>query len=108
MVLWSTGGVLRGKRGEEEGGRGERRREEEGGRGEEEGGRGGEKRKEGEGEVKTGEGQYAVNETISTCCSLGPGLDALTVHHHLLPIYCDLGQPFIIRPHTVGEDLGQS
>ena len=102
----------RRKEGEEErrgrrkrgGRRRERRREEEGGRG----GRRERKRKEGEGEVKTGEGQHAVNETISTCCSLGPGLDALTVHHHLLPIYCDLGQPFIIRPHTVGEDLGQS
>ena len=97
---WGTEGEERRggtrERGEEEGGRGERRR----------GGRGG--RGEGEGEVKTGEGQHAVNETISTCCSLGPGLDALTVHHHLLPIYCDLGQPFIIRPHTVGEDLGQS
>ena len=88
---WGTEG------GERRGGRRERGKE----------GEGVERRKEGEERrVKTRE--EAVDETISTCCSLGSGLDALSVHHHLLPVYCDLGQPFIVRPHTVGEDLGQS
>ena len=47
-------------------------------------------------------------QTTGTCCSLGPGLDALAVHCHLFSLHCDLGQSFIIRPHAVGKDLGQS
>ena len=42
-----------------------------------------------------------------TCSPLGPGLDALTVDDHFLPIHHDLGQPFITRPHAVREQLAQ-